>query len=316
MRSFIKSAIFIGLLTLTMLLCACGTSVYMSYWDSDYEILDGEAVSLENINEIEICWARGDVHILAGDGDGLVIGETYLRKNTPAESELARYRISDGKLTIQFCAPKTVVSHLEKDLTVSLPQSLAASLSEITVEVATGDINIVSVSADTVDIDAASGSVSMQSVSARDIELDLAATSLSFEGVTATRRIKINSASAMLRMADTKTEAFEVKAASCDLDFEGSLSAVELDVTSMKAKFTLPDGTLSDFDGDFTNGEITLYLPEAFDGFEADVDGFANSFSSDFSTEKRDEEYIYGNGRAAISMEGVIGKLDIRKILN
>ena len=314
MKKLIEAVAVLCMLGLAILLCACGASVYMSYGDGDYEILEGKATSLENIDEIEIHWARGDINIVANDGDELVISEVAARKNAPSEDELARYRIADGKLTIQFCAPKVMVSHVEKELTISLPKSLAEALSKLSVESATGAVNIASVTADAIDIDAASASVSMQSVSACDIDLDLASTSLNFEGVTASRRIKIDCASANLRMTDTTTSLLSLKAASCDIDYEGGLSSIELDATSINAQFSLPDGALSELDGDFTNGNVTLYLPETFDGFEADLSGLSTSFSSEFATEKQDGEYVYGNGRAEISVDGVSGKVDIRKI--
>lgn len=314
MKKLIQAVSVLCMLGFSTLLCACGTSVYMSYRDSDYEILEGEATSLENIDEIEIHWARGDINIVANDGDALIISEVAARKNTPPEDELARYRIADGKLTIQFCAPKVMISHLEKELTISLPKSLAEALSELSVESATGAVNIVAVTADTIDIDAASGSVSMQLVSARDIDLDLASTSLSFDSVTASRRIKIDCASANLRMTDTTTDLLKLQAASCDIDYEGSLSSLELDATSINAQISLPNGALSELDGDFANGNITLCLPETFDGFEAEISGLSTSFSSEFATEKRGGEYVYGNGRAEISVSSVSGKVDIRKI--
>ena len=115
-------------------------------------------------------------------------------------------------------------------------------------------------------------------------------------------------------MTDTTTILLKLQAASCDIDYEGSLSSIELDATSMNAQFSLPDGALSDLDGDFTNGNVTLYLPGAFDGFEAEISGLSTSFSSEFATEKRGGEYVYGNGRAEISVSSVSGKVDIRKI--
>ena len=55
---------------------------------------------MSEINRIEIKWVSGTVNVVAYDGDDIVFDEESSR--TLDEDNKMRYRIEDGKLSIQF----------------------------------------------------------------------------------------------------------------------------------------------------------------------------------------------------------------------
>ncbi len=313
MKSFVKLLTLVFSAFFIFPSCS-GAAVYLTYEEGDYEILDGDAVSSESFDAIEIRWGRGDVNIVAGDHDGVLIFEDYEQPNSPATDELARYCIEDGKLVIQFCAPKKLLSGIKKNLTVSISNSLAEMLSDIAVVSTAGALLIDSVCSDNINIVTAGGSISMQSVSASGIDIDMASASLNFNYVSVSDKLSLVCASADISMKETDADILSLSGMSCDLDVEGNLEVVDIDATSVNAKLLLNGERISRMDGNFVSGNVTVYLSEEMDGFKAKIEGLSTSFSTDFETRKRGEEYIYGNGRAVFSFSGASGSLEIQKI--
>ena len=118
---------------------------------------------LTGIDEIEIHWLTGDVYLVESDEDGVNFQEDYTGNN---EDYRMRYRVSDGKLTIQPCKSKLFgsIDLPRKALTVFLPDTL--TLDKITVETVSADVELMGGSVDTLSINTTSGNISGPGLSA------------------------------------------------------------------------------------------------------------------------------------------------------
>ena len=123
---------------------------------------------LTDITEIEIHWLTGDVYLVESDEDGVNFQEDYTGNN---EDYRMRYRVSDGKLTIQPCKSKLFgsIDLPRKALTVFLPDTL--TLDKITVETVSADVELMGGSVDTLSINTTSGNITGPGLSAKEYEL-------------------------------------------------------------------------------------------------------------------------------------------------
>lgn len=123
---------------------------------------------LTDITEIEIHWLTGDVYLVESDTDGVTFQEDYTGSN---EDYRMRYKVSNGKLTIQPCKSKLFgsIDLPRKALTVFLPDTL--TLDKITVETVSADVELMGGSVDTLSINTTSGNITGPGLSAKEYEL-------------------------------------------------------------------------------------------------------------------------------------------------
>lgn len=123
---------------------------------------------LTDITEIEIHWLTGDVYLVESDTDGVTFQEDYTGSN---EDYRMRYKVSNGKLTIQPCKSKLFgsIDLPRKALTVFLPDTL--TLDKITVETVSADVELMGGSVDTLSINTTSGNITGPGLLAKEYEL-------------------------------------------------------------------------------------------------------------------------------------------------
>ncbi len=123
---------------------------------------------LTGIDEIEIHWLTGDVYLVESETDGVTFQEDYTGSN---EDYRMRYKVSNGKLTIQPCKSKLFgsIDLPRKALTVFLPDTL--TLDKITVETVSADVELMGGSVDTLSINTTSGNITGPGLSAKEYEL-------------------------------------------------------------------------------------------------------------------------------------------------
>ncbi|MBS6510441.1 MAG: hypothetical protein KH334_01945, partial [Clostridiales bacterium] len=75
-----------------------------SYADSEQYLVGSNQIDMKEISEIEINWGAGDVQIIPYEGNEVIFREQASR--VLLEEDMMRFCLRNGKLTIQFCAPK------------------------------------------------------------------------------------------------------------------------------------------------------------------------------------------------------------------
>ena len=203
---------------------------------------------LTGIDEIEIHWLTGDVYLVESDTDGVTFQEDYTGSN---EDYRMRYKVSNGKLTIQPCKSKLFgsIDLPRKALTVFLPDTL--TLDKITVETVSADVELMGGSVDTLSINTTSGNITGPGLLAKEYELG-----------TVSGDISLTALPAGSSAIDCETVSGEVRI-SCtahpdEIDFNSVSGNLRLTLPKGSCRYTLDFSTVSgdrDTDGFLSSGD-------------------------------------------------------------
>ena len=190
---------------------------------------------LTDITEIEIHWLTGDVYLVESDTDGVTFQEDYTGSN---EDYRMRYKVSNGKLTIQPCKSKLFgsIDLPRKALTVFLPDTL--TLDKITVETVSADVELMGGSVDTLSINTTSGNITGPGLLAKEYELG-----------TVSGDISLTALPAGSSAIDCETVSGEVRI-SCtahpdEIDFNSVSGNLRLTLPKGSCRYTLDFSTVS-----------------------------------------------------------------------
>lgn len=149
--------------------------------NSDYTTAQTSTVlfSPEEINNIQIEWASGNIDIQAGDVDAIQVTESgsYREQNAMA------YKQSGDTVYIIYQEPSIQIgffSVTSKDLTVTVPRNWVCDT--LTMDVAAADVTVDTISAKHVGIATASGDYRFASCAIDDLDIDTASGSIEYEG--------------------------------------------------------------------------------------------------------------------------------------
>lgn len=237
--------------------------------------LGGSGCSIDpgNIRKINIEWVVGDIYIAAVEG----IDQIQISES-PVEQDKYLMNVTEenGKLTIQFC----------KDGFNGFGINLGKTLSK--------DLTIC-VPADWV---------------CREIQLEVASANVTLEHMQI-GNVDFDGASGTCDFVNCTVGDLDIDTASGDVTFFGSLTRLDFDAASASFNGNLTNCP-AEIDMDGMSGDLELTLPGEC-GFTVTMDGLSSHFSSDFAYETSNGNYICGDGRCRISVDGMSSDVYIHK---
>ncbi len=248
--------------------------------------LDGSPWEADPVRTLKIDWAAGSVTVAVDDAKakGVIHVE---EETTPGFMGLTppttRCRLSGSELSIDYGGniifPFSLFQGGSKNLTVTLPSSLADHLDKLEINGASGSYTVDGVGCTELEVALASGRFAASGLEVDDLNLDMASGRIEAEG----------------RIANT----------------------VSIEVASGTAVLTCRETCPHDVAIDMASGNVTLAIPEN-DGFVATVEKLAGSFSTDFDVTQEDRNghsvYRYKDGNAlVIDADFASGSLKIQK---
>ena len=246
-----------------------------SYNDDDYTIGDGE-VPRDQVNELEVNWTAGDVKVVpyVGDTTGPEVIFFTEESGTQLEEDYEmRYKVEDGVLKIMFAKPNVkfqgIFKSLDKDLTINVP--LGTTLSDVTIDTVSANIDIESIHADMFDLATVSGDIDSALLIADSLEAETVSGEIRWSEATF-----------------------------------GTASAESVSGKINVAFLTMP----TDIQIETVSGAMTLGLPEN-DGFKVDYDKVSGDFDCEFNVKINKNMAMYKNGAAKIKLETVSGNMKI-----
>lgn len=251
------------------------------YDDSEYTV--GDIVVMSPVDSIEIEWASGSVFVTAYDEAGISVTES----GAQTEDDRLRWRIDDGKLIIRERAPGLFTQTLRKTLEVRIPKTLLLDLS---LDVASAEVEISALSFGELDMDSASGSLKGDLLSAD--------------------RISFDSSSGDCTLTACAANSFEMDSVSGKCNLDGSFETIDIDTTS--GNFELhTDVAPRTIDLSGVSAETHLYLP-ADTEFTVTLDSVSGDLSTEgFSVTSNGKSGICGSGRNRYEFETVSGDVII-----
>ena len=233
------------------------------------------AVGTEGIRQLEIEWAAGTVTIQPGaQTDSIRFWDDY----SGDEKYLLSYRVSDGKLKIQFCEEDWeefnfgihVGGPLKKNLTVAIPENWLC---------------------ENLEIEAASAGLEVHKLSFGNVEIDNASGAIGFENCS--------------------VDSLDVDTASGDVIFSGSLNQLDCDSASASIALNLSNVPRK-VDVDTASGNVDIVLPDNA-GFTVEMDALSGKFRSEFDYHETNGRYVSGDGSCNIQVDAMSGNVNIRK---
>lgn len=255
------------LLTLVLLAVQAGC-IHVSISDGDVEVLSGwddlgasaviggGSTAADGIERLEIVWVAGSVRVEAGESDEIEIEETA--GSSPIDSGMQlRYRVQNGTLRILFCKPGLrVVSVPEKDLTVRVPQALAASIRSLKLDTVSAQATVTGLSGKTLEVDTVSGDTEVRGGVFREIDGDSVSGDLSVMTASLPEELDFNSVSGGLAVAlPAENDGFTLRLDSVSGEVDCALPV------QVKGDDYIHGGGACRIDCDTVSGDVTIGEP-------------------------------------------------------
>ena len=182
---------------LKFLAAVCAVALLAAAWmmplanaEQDH-VGDGETNAA--IRELKINWTSGKVHIAYHSGNTILISEKITGRIS--DDMRMRWRVEGDTLAVEYDQPGfhlfSLLPH-EKELTVTLPESLA--LEKASISATSADLDIPALYADSVKLKSTSGDVRAR-VTARDIKGEMTSGDMELQVMSAAEEIKLKSTS-------------------------------------------------------------------------------------------------------------------------
>lgn len=220
------------------------------------------------LHGLDISWAAGSVELRLTDGSEIRISEP----GGLAERKRLRCYVEDGTLQIDFCQSQWLWGNVRgKSLLVELPEEFVQNLQEIS--------------------------------------LDLASAELQAQGLQA-QKLDVDSASGAIRLEDCRLEELSVDVASGDLTYTGQITGtLELDSASGDAELTL-ESVPQRIDTDTASGDVTVRLP-ADASFGGTFDSLSGKLKCEFAMIGSQDSFQCGQGSSRFQFDSASGDVEI-----
>ena len=233
------------------------------------------SIQIDELKKLEIDWISGSVAVELTDGDLVVIREVS-NKTISAKNAL-RYGLNENTLRVQACKKNYGGKLPRKDLTISLPRSLAAGmkecefntvsasvsaddlgLDELEINTVSGRVNLEHLVADEASVNSVSGKVDMYMCGFESLRLDSVSGEAQFSGEA--HKIKGSSVSGKFDFTLKVCREIKISTMSGDitLALAGTPREVQIDTTSGTTRLTLPKDASCTIDIDSMSGKLYL----------------------------------------------------------
>ena len=271
------------------------------------------------VSGLNIDWINGKVEVKVGSGNLIKITEQPA-SGTLAEEDQLKLSSSGGVLKIQWDSQFRLISlglfeNRRKDLTVEVPRSLAAAMTDITCSNTSGDMEISGFTAENLNASSTSGSITLSSLRLSEtLEADSTSGAILCTRVTAGEELHVNTASGSVDLTEMRAKAVDLNTVSGTVIYSGS--AEEFNGGSVSAairgEFVSCPKTV---ELSSVSGLLTVAMPEN-SGFEAEYSSISGKFSSDFPVSGgagTSGRALYSSGTASFRFSTTSGDMRILK---
>lgn len=259
------------------------------YNDANY--LVGDQTYSQSIKNIDVDWVDGSITLEICEGDSVMLKETGADSN----GEKMRSLVVGDTLYIKYARSSANIWSIptSKNLTVSIPRSLAAVLGDIDISSASATVKIHgwegenALSIDSLSVDTASGNVTATGIVCGEASVSGASAKIDISG---------------------NVGRLDVSLVSGDLKIVGSVDEVDLEAVSGNINL-ISDTVPSELNVETVSGSINITVPDTASGFVADLDTVSGNMSCNNARWLR--SYKHGNGVAKFDFETVSGDVYI-----
>lgn len=281
-----------------------GLITELAYDDADsYEI--GDAVLSEEVRRLEIQWLDGSIEIVQGDGASI---SEHTNRELPEDLQM-RWRLEDGTLKVMYCnSGRWGIDGLDKELTVTLPQTALESLSISTVS---ADIRVPQLNVQSVECGTTSGNVSAALSGVSELRVRTISGTVDVTGTDDTERVDVDSTSGAINLNLGRVNVLDAVTISGGLKITAErISQMDAGTTSGNVALKLAEGcdvctirTIS--------GGVALTLPENAD-LTLSFGTVSGVLDSEIALLSREGVLIAGDGAQQYDIHTTSGGLTLR----
>jgi DUF4097 and DUF4098 domain-containing protein YvlB len=262
----IVSAVVILVLTAILVIGLSGEGLNMfnfsfktfayTYPDSNQYSKGNAEVSVEGIEKLDIDWITDSVKVETHSGNTISISEFDSEKLE--EDEKLCYLVKDGVLHIRYWSPKKGLQFgwnftKQKHLTVLIPESIAGSFTDCTVETESASMSIKDIASGKFKLDSTSGNIKLIAKGqSKTIIAD--STSGNIEISATTENITCESTSGWINFTG-EAQTLDCGSTSGDIKSDASVKKARFDTTSGNIRFS---GKADEVRAESNSGDIVL----------------------------------------------------------
>ena len=276
--------------------CLCGCSVSYTnylYQDSD-KYTAGDREIPDKIETINIDYLSGKVKLTGTDSETVKIRETA--NETLDDDRKVHTWVSGTTLYVRYCASakRLDLYKLEKTLEIDIPENV--KLSELKIEISSGDADCSKFEAKSVEMKASSGDL-FASCKAETIEMKASSGDITLTQTGESEKVgklDVESSSGKISVASDGAKVFKSHSSSG----KGEFKFAEVPETAeMEA----------------SSGDITVYLPEDAN-VTAEFDVSSGDITYELPFSKSGGKYVSGDGSRKLTVETSSGDITVKKL--
>ncbi len=228
----------------------------------------------ENLREISIEWALGDIFIQTADVEKLEVRE--VNQHQDKVGDMVVNSLSPNKLVIRYSESATwnmglqLDGSLGKDLYITIPADFVLR---------------------SLNVNAASAALTVQNAAIQEVDFD--------------------GASGTCEFVNCDLDELDIDTASGDITFSGWLNELDCDAASASVRAVF-ENTPQRIDMDSMSGDLDITLPENA-GFTVTMDSMSTDLTTDVRCTYKNGSYLYGDGACRITMDAISGDVYVRK---
>lgn len=144
----------------------------------------------------------------------------------------------------------------------------------------------------------------------QELEVETSSAQLNVQELTI-EEAEFETASGPARLENCIVNKLSVDTSSGDISFSGSMN--ELDMDSASGSFTgVLTSAPNQIEVESASGSLDLTLPDDC-GFTLSMEALSSNLVSDFETQRKGTQYVFGDGRCAIEFDSMSGDVTLRK---
>ena len=222
-------------------------------WNEESEA-DGVYRITQPVQSIDLGWTAGQVEIVIGDGAEIRLEESSNGEIT--EKYALRCGVKDDTLYVRYTEPGKVLENVPvKDLTVTIPQSLAENMQELRMDGASAAWKLSSITAEKLEFGSTSGGLCAGEMTVLDADLNAVSGDIELSG-SITGEVRAGTTSGLIRIENsTSAQKAALSTTSGTMRLYGAFDEVSFSSTSGDI---YAEGTADTVDADAISGTITL----------------------------------------------------------
>lgn len=274
-----------------------------------------ETWDAEDVDSLNVGWINGDVNLVVGSGNQIVITERANRELE--ENQKMRLSESGGTLKIKWndeFISLGIFHNLYKELTVEVPKELADRLEDLNCSNTSGTVSAKSFLCEEGEFSSTSGSLELEDIQAGTLEVSSTSGTVRLKRLTG-EKLDVSGTSGQIEGDALNFGEAEFSSVSGGIDVAGSFE--NLSASTVSGSTRLESAVCpSEADLNSVSGSLELFVPKN-DGFDAEYSSVSGSFSSDFPTSGdsgKSGRVLYESGKASFRFSTTSGSMFVGKI--